>query len=139
MRHLKLDDAYLLRLDTDEEIFSGIAAFAADMRVDAAAISAIGAAHHVVLGYYDRPRRTYLRKTYEEEMEILALTGNIALKEGKAFPHLHCILSGRDFATVGGHFFEGIVGGTCEAIVTPFRGYMQRKFDEATGLFLIDI
>jgi predicted DNA-binding protein with PD1-like motif len=139
MRYAKLGDAFLVRLDTGEEIVAAVAAFAHAHSIDAAAVSGIGSAYDVVLGYFDRAARAYERHPVAEEVEIVSLLGNVALKEGRPFPHLHVTVSGRDFRAMAGHIFEGKAGATCELIVRPMAGYAQRTKDETTGLFLLDL
>jgi uncharacterized protein len=139
MKYARVGDAFVVRLETGEEIFSTLAEFARAVAIDAAHVSGIGSAYHVVLGYFDRQAREYSRHTVEEEVEIVSLLGNIALKDGQPFPHLHVTVSGRDYRPLAGHFFEGYVGGTCEVVVRPLSGYLQRSQDEATGLYLLDV
>ncbi len=139
MRYAKLGDAFLVRLDTGEEIVGALAAFAHAHSIDAAAVSGIGSAYDVVLGYFDRATKTYDRHPVEGDVEIVSLLGNVALKEGRAFAHLHVTVSGRDYRAIAGHFFEGKAAGTCELIVRPMAGYVQRTKDEATGLYLLDL
>jgi predicted DNA-binding protein with PD1-like motif len=138
-RSLRLGDAYLLRLDTGEEIFTGIADFAARQAIEAGFVSGIGAARGVVLGYYDLQRREYIRRTIESDVEIVSLSGNIALKDERPFPHLHILVSGPDFGVLGGHFFEGRTAATCELLIRPLPGPARRVFDATTGLFLLDL
>jgi predicted DNA-binding protein with PD1-like motif len=139
MRDARLGDTYLVRLDADEEITAAIAAFAADRRVDVASISGTGAAHHVVLGCYDRSARAFVRRAIDEEMELASLSGTITVMDGRARPHLHAVLAGRDFAAVAGRFIEGRVAGTCELVIRPMRGYAQRTENRELGLFLLDL
>src|SRR5512144_2084331 len=139
MRYTRLGDAWILRLDTDDEIFGTITRFVGERAIDTATVSGIGAVHHVVLGYFDRSTREYVRHSIEEDVEIVSLAGNITLKEGKPFPHLHVIVSGREFQAKAGHLFEGKVGATCEVVITPLVGYVQRIKDDSTGLFLLDL
>lgn len=139
MKYARLGDTFVVRLETGEEISSTLVEFARAHAVDAAQVSGIGAAYHVVLGYFDRQARDYLRHTVEEEVEIVSLLGSIALKDGRPFPHLHVTVSGRDFRPLAGHFFEGYVGATCEVVVRPLPGYLQRTQDDATGLYLLDV
>jgi predicted DNA-binding protein with PD1-like motif len=139
MRSAKLGNTFLIRLETGEEIAASVIEFARAHSIDAASVSAIGAAYDVVLGYFDRQTREYSRTPVEGEVEIVSLQGNIALKEGQPFPHLHIVVSGRDCVAKSGHFFEGRAGATCELVVTPLPGYVQRTKDEGTGLFLLDL
>ena len=139
MQYSKSADSYLVRLETDEEIVAAIAHFADDRRVDSAWVSGLGSVHHAVLGYYDRATTEYLRRTVEPDCEIVSLTGNISVKEGKTFAHLHVTLGTRDFLALAGHLFEGRVAATCELVVRALPGMVQRRRDPATGLWLWDV
>ncbi len=139
MQYGKTADSYLLRLDTDEDIVGAITRFADDRRIDSGVVWGIGSVHDAVLGYFDRASQQYLRRTIETDCEIVSLTGNIALKEGKAFPHIHVTLGTRDFQALAGHLFEGKVAATCELFVRVLPGIVQRKKDEGTGLWLWDV
>lgn len=71
---------------------------------------------------------------------MFSLIGDIALKEdGQPQVHGHCVVGSRDGNASGGHLLEGYVGPTLEVIVVESPGYLRRKFDEETGLTLIDL
>ncbi len=72
-------------------------------------------------------------------MEILSLAGNLAMKDAQPFAHLHVVLGGPKFEAVAGHLFEGKTAATCEIIVRPLKGFVQRTLDPATGLHLLDL
>jgi uncharacterized protein len=139
MRYRKLGDAYVLRLDTGEEIHASLGDFAVRERVNIAGIEGIGSVYDAVLGYFDRATREYLRRAVPEEMEILSLLGNLAIKESQPFAHVHAVLGGRGYEAVAGHLFEGKTGATCEIIVRPLDGVVRRTLDESTGLYLLDL
>jgi predicted DNA-binding protein with PD1-like motif len=139
MRYLKLGEAFVVRLETGEEIHASLKELARLERIDVAGIEGIGAVYDAVLGYFDRVAREYLRRTVPEEMEILSLAGNLAIKESRPFAHLHIVLGGQNCEAVAGHLFEGKTGATCEMIVRPLKGFVQRKLDPVTGLYLLDI
>ena len=139
MQYTKTADSYLLRLDTDEDIIATLTWFADDRRIDSGIVTGIGSVHHAVLGYFDRDTREYLRRTIEPDCEIVSLGGNLAVKEGKPFAHVHVTLGTRDFQALAGHLFEGKVAATCELVVRAFEGMVQRKKDEKSGLWLWDV
>jgi uncharacterized protein len=139
LQYIKTADGYLLRLDTDEEIVGTVARFANDMRIDTGVVAGIGSVYEAVLGYFDRATKEYLRRTIAGDCEIVSLLGNIALKEGKPFPHLHVTLGTREFQALAGHLFEGKVAATCELRVQALPGVVQRKKDETMGLWLLDV
>ncbi|HET7619494.1 MAG TPA: PPC domain-containing DNA-binding protein [Vicinamibacterales bacterium] len=139
MRHTRLGDTYLLRLETDEEIVGAVTRFAADHGIQAASVEGIGSVHAAVLGYFDRATKQYLRRTFDDDMEILSLLGNLALNDGKPFAHVHVVLGDREFKAAAGHLFEGKTAATCELVIRPLSGSARRAKDEATGLALLDL
>ncbi len=83
-------------------------------------ISGLGALTQAELGYYYLHKKEYLKKTFTDECELLALNGNVALKDGKPFVHVHAVLSGDNFQAFGGHLFEAVSAVTAEISVSPF-------------------
>ena len=139
MREAKLGDVWVVRIDPGEAVVEELQRFAAERRIDAASVTGIGALRRAELGFYDAEARDYVRRAVEEPTELAALVGNVSVKEGRAFAHLHATLARRDFSVLAGHFFEGVVGGTCELVIRPLQGYLQRKLDDQTRLFVIDV
>ncbi len=139
MRYQKAGDKYVLRLETGEEVLAAITGFAADRRMDAGSVTGIGSVTDATLGYFDRASRDYARHSVPGDCEIVSLIGNISLKDGQPFAHVHVTLAGRDFHAVAGHLFAGKVAATCELVVEPLPGLVQRKKDAQTGLFLLDV
>jgi len=139
MRYSQHGDTAIVRLETDADIPAGILQAAADLHIEAGSVSGIGAGYGWELGYFDRGKREYIRQTFGGEWEIVSLSGTLALKEGRPFAHVHIILGGPDFRTVGGHLFAGRAGATCELVIRKLPGSVSRSRDEVTGLFLLDV
>ncbi len=130
---------YLVRLETGEELVGTFARFCDDQRIDTAAVAGIGTVHGAVLGYFDREGKQYVRRTVEGDCELVSLQGNVSLKEGKPYLHAHVVLGTRDFQALAGHLFEAKVAATCELVVRQLPGMVQRKKDEKSGLWLLDV
>ncbi len=114
MEHHRTRYGYVLRLDAGEELWAALKAFAAQENVRAGVLSGIGAASDVELGYFIRSSRTYVRRAFPGEWEIVALTGNFSELDGEGFPHCHITIGGEDFSTYGGHLFQATITVTCE-------------------------
>ena len=69
-----------LIFDENEEVASGLLHFAEEQNLTAARLSAIGALSRVVLGFFDLQARDYRRIEINEQVEVISLLGNIALK-----------------------------------------------------------
>ena len=68
---------------------------------------------------------------------MLALTGNVALKDGEPKLHPHIVVGKSDGTAHGGHLLEGHVRPTLEVIVTESPAHLQRRSDPETGLALL--
>lgn len=133
------DRTYALIFDTGEEPLEGITRFAEKHTVSASRITAIGALSEVVLGFFDWEKKDYERIHIREQVEVLALVGDIALYEGKPKVHAHLVVGLRDGRARGGHLLEAKVRPTLEVILTEYPGYLQRVHDPESGLALIRI
>lgn len=108
---------WVIRFDAGEELFAGLRAFALEHGVRAGVISGIGAVGEAELGFFIRASRTYVRRVFTGEHEILGLHGNLSELDGEPFPHCHLMLAGEDFVAYGGHLFRGVVTVTAEVHV----------------------
>jgi len=136
---VKRGESYLVRLERGEEVLSSLADFAAEHVIGAGTILGIGALENVILGYYELATKTYHRKEFSGEYELVNLTGNFSLVDGHPFPHCHVTLGGVNYETIGGHLFQGRVAITCELTVIPFPVTIQRQHDDEVGLNLWDL
>jgi len=100
---------FLLRVPEGEELVEYIKKFAEKKGIKMAVISAIGSLKRAKLGYFNIGWGRYEVFTATGIHELIAATGNISLKDGKPFPHIHALLGEHDGSTVGGHLIEGDV------------------------------
>ncbi len=104
--------------------------------ITAGMVTGIGALSEAELGYFNAQTKSYEKKRFQENLEIVSLKGNISRKDGDIVPHLHAVLAKKDFSALGGHLFSGIVY-AFEFEIIPFEGgSLTRTYDDATGLFL---
>jgi uncharacterized protein len=70
--------------------------------------------------------------------EVIGMSGDIALFQGKPVVHTHMIVGGKDGTTRAGHVLDAYVSPTLEVMVTVDPITMQKRLDPATDLTLID-
>ena len=129
---------FVVVLDPGDEAVGCLTDFARDERVNAASLTAIGAFERSVLGFFDIDRREYDRLPVEEQVEVVSLVGDLALgTDGTPMLHAHVVVARRDGNALGGHLLEGVVRPTLEVTVSETHAYLQRRYDERTGLALI--
>lgn len=114
-----------------------LTSYCATKAISAATISAIGAVENAEVCFYDLPTKSYICKTMCDPHEVLSLSGNVTIKEGKPFVHAHTVLSNKEGRVSGGHLKEATVAVTLEVTLIPLSGTYERRLDESIGLFLI--
>jgi predicted DNA-binding protein with PD1-like motif len=123
--------------DKGDEVLENLLAFAREHDLSAAEFTGLGALSDAVLGYFDWQQKDYLRISIDEQVEVLNLTGNVALDDGEPKLHPHIVLGKRDGTAHGGHLLEGHVRPTLEVIVTESPAHLRRQSDPETGLALV--
>ena len=121
-----------------EEASQGLAEFARSHQIMAASLTAIGALERCTLGYFSWERKEYQKIQIDEQVEVLAMIGNFADKEGKPQLHAHLVVGKADGSAHGGHLLEALVRPTLEVTIVEAPVHLRRKFDAASKLALID-
>jgi predicted DNA-binding protein with PD1-like motif len=85
-------------------------------------IGVIGSVREAVLWYLDQAERQYRPLRFEGGLEIAAALGNVSLKDGEPFCHLHAVLSDREGRAVAGHVAPGTVVFTAEYWLEEVEG-----------------
>ncbi len=130
---------FVVVFDKGDEVLQNLLAFAKEQRLAAAESTGLGALSDAVLGYFDWQKKDYRRIPIDEQVEVLNLTGNIALADGMPKLHPHIVLGKADGSAHGGHLLEGHVRPTLEVMVTESPRYLQRRSDPETGLALLTL
>jgi uncharacterized protein len=121
-----------------DEAFSGLLEFAEKYHVTSAHFTAIGAIDEATVAWFDPQRKMYKKIPIKGQHEVIGMSGDIALYRGKPVVHTHMIVGSPDGTTQGGHVLEAHVSPTLEVMVTVDPITMQKRFDPATDLTLID-
>lgn len=139
MKARKLGNDYFIAVEMGEDLHASLLRLAVQESLTSGQISGIGALRDVELGYYWLDRKEYKRQRFPEIVELVSCAGNLALREGAPFIHLHVALGREDFSIFGGHLFSGIVAVTAEIVLHPFPDAVTRRHDERAGLYLLDL
>lgn len=140
MQYQKLTaNKYIVRVLKDEELMSSLLQFFGEVKATSATFSAIGAVKNPVIAYYNLQTKEYEKKTMEEFFELVSLTGNLGEFDGKPVLHIHLVIADKEHKAFGGHLFEAPVSATAEVVVETFDIPLVRKFNEETGLNLLEL
>jgi uncharacterized protein len=143
MRYKAIDQnprTYVLIFDTGDELAEGLKEFAQSQKLAGSSFKAIGALQSVKLGWFNWETKKYETAVHlEEQVELLSLIGDIALKDGKPQVHAHVVVGRRDGTAHGGHLLAAKVRPTCEVVLTESPVHLRKEMDTETGIALIRI
>lgn len=125
-------------LDTGDEILSSLKSVARTEHLAGSSFKAIGALSNVELGWFNWETKEYQTAVkLEEQIELLSLIGDIALKDGKPQVHAHLVIGRRDGTAHGGHLLSATVRPTCEIVITESPKHLQKEIDPESGIALM--
>ncbi len=128
---------FMGKLPHQTDLIGALTEAAAVNGIEAGALQVVGALQGAKLGFYDQWSKTYRELPFAKPLEIVSGLGNISLRDGKPFVHLHLSLSDEEGKVFGGHAMEGCTVFAAEYVIVPLPGAVPvRTFDETTGLYL---
>jgi len=143
MRWKQIEDeskTFVLIFDTGDEIARVLQEFAKGQSLAGSSFKAIGALSYAKLGWFNWETKKYdLACVLDEQVELLSLIGDIALRDGQPQVHAHVVVGRSDGIAYGGHLLEARVRPTCEVILTESPTHLQKKLDPESGIALIQI
>ncbi len=129
---------FALVFETGDPVMEPLKRFAAENRIAAAQITGIGAFQRATLRYFDWEAKSYLDIPVEEQVEVAAFIGDIALApDNRPDVHVHLVVATRDGTAKAGHLGDATVRPTLELIVTEQPEHLHKRKDPESGLALI--
>ena len=132
-------DKYVLRLESGDDILQSLRQFATTKRIGASLLEGIGSLRKVKLGHYDFKTKQYKFEIFEDDLEILTLSGNIASMNREPLPHVHVTLGRRDFSVIGGHLDEESSANMVEIGLWKLPGKLVKAKDAEIGLNVLQL
>src|SRR5262245_38701549 len=130
---------FVLVFDIGDEVVQQLARWCNERQVTAARLTGIGGFSTATVGWFDWQAHEFRKVVIAQQVELLAISGDIAEQDGEGAVHAHVVLGTRDGTTRGGHLIEGYVRPTLELIVDEVPAHLHRYYDPDTGLALIDL
>lgn len=125
---------YVVSVKNHTDVAESLMTFCKDMNITAGSITGIGAISKATLRFFNPKTKQYDDRTFEEQMEIANLTGNVSTMDGETYTHLHCVLGRSNYTALAGHLLSARLNGAGEFVITTFDSPLERYHDEETGL-----
>jgi hypothetical protein len=129
---------YAIVFAKGDEVMSGLTDFARQNKVGSASFTAIGAFSDGTVAWFDGNRKEYKLIPIKEQVELISMTGDIALSGEQPVVHTHVAVASSDGTVRGGHLIEAHVFPTVELFLTVYPTALHKQLDAETGLKLID-
>jgi len=139
MKFKKINGKFIVRLDSGERLLETLKGFCTGNNIKCGYFFGIGSLDEAELAHYIVRNKKYTFNKFRQPLEIVNLTGNITTMNNEAYLHCHITLSDVEMEAIAGHLKEGVVGATAEIVVIKLDGGINRKYDEITGLNLMDL
>lgn len=136
MEYRKFGEAYLVRMDPGEEILEQLERFARQEQIGLASVQALGAVKEFTVGVFSLAEKQYHANHFQGAYEIVSLTGTIDTMNGDFYCHLHMSAGDEQGRVFGGHLNRAVISVTCEMVVTPLPGTVDRVRSEELGINL---
>ena len=130
------DGRYILSLDNHVSLMEALQAFCEERGILSGAISGLGAVSSATFRFLNPATKAYVDKTFEEQMELTSILGNISRKDGQVYLHVHVTASRSDYSCIGGHLLDARINGACELFVEDYGLSVGRHPDPETRLNL---
>src|SRR6516165_5537631 len=141
MKFKKINESpktFVTVFESGDELAVGLLQFAKEQKLSAASFKAIGALSSVRLGWFSWETKRYEPSvTLDEQVELLSLLGDVALKDGQPVVHAHAVVGRKDGTAHGGHLLEAHVRPTCEVVLTESPAHLQKFIDPESGIAVI--
>jgi uncharacterized protein len=129
---------FMGRLAKGDDLLQALEKLCQEHNITLGEVRALGAVTRARVGFYNQEERKYYFLEFDQPLEILALVGNISMKDGKPMVHAHVTLADAAGRAFGGHLAEGTSVFACEFAIFEYSAdqVLSRQNDPETGLML---
>ncbi len=126
---------YLFKLPKGKDLLETLIDFCHDNQVKCGIVSVVGSVSNATIGYYDQSKKKFEKSLFDEELELVNLTGNISIQDNRPMVYAHVTLADNEHNVVGGRLMAGTKIFVCEAYIQELVGDPKvRRADKVTKL-----
>ncbi len=132
MLYLDEKNWIFIRMDDGEDFYKTLYEVIRKFNVDSGLIfGGTGMLQDFEIGWFSDKTKEYENLKVTIPYELLSLNGNISIKDGDPFAHIHASLGGPGKGVIGGHLFGAKVYNTVEMAIMKFEKiWLEREKKE---------
>ena len=139
MHYRRFNNKVIVRINNGEEIVSTLKQLCNNLHITLGSITGIGATNDVTISLMNTKTKKYQSTQFTGDHEISSLIGNITTMNGDVYLHLHITVCNAELKTFGGHLTSAVVSATFEGVIDIIDGQVDRTFNQAVGLNLLNL
>lgn len=139
MQFQRFGERVQVRFESGEQVAASLLAWLKAEGIGFATMTGLGAVSSATVSYWNGETEEYEQHDLDDQMEVVSLIGNVSIKEGEPFTHIHVTLGRRDLSIIGGHLNDATVLPNLELWVRPEAQAVERTLDESCGLYLMHL
>jgi predicted DNA-binding protein with PD1-like motif len=139
MQFQRFGERVQVRFESGEQVAASLLAWLKAEGIGFATMTGLGAVSSATVSYWNGETEEYEQHDLDDQMEVVSLIGNVSIKEGEPFTHIHVTLGRRDLSIIGGHLNDATVRPNLELWVRPEAQAVERTLDESCGLYLMHL
>lgn len=132
---------FVIRLEKGDKVKESLLRLVKEKNIKGGFITGLGGLSWAEVGFFDLTAKAYAWTRFDEPLELLNVTGNIAWMKNEPYLHLHATISDASQYARGGHLNEAETLATVEVFIHVLdkETKLERKSDKMTGLNLLDL
>ena len=124
----------VFRFEDGKDVIESLKRVAKEHQIRSGVIlSGIGMLRDFEISFYSREKMNYVTHKFNEPVELLSFSGNISIRNGETFFHLHVALAREDNSAIGGHLKNATVHNTIEGVIMKLSQIKLTR-DSGTGI-----
>jgi predicted DNA-binding protein with PD1-like motif len=135
--HWRSRKTFALVFESGDEVIEQLTGWCQERGITAARLTGVGAFSEATIAWFDCEAREFREIPVTEQVELLALSGDVAEQDGMPAIHVHVVLGTRDGSARGGHLTAARVRPTLELVVDEVLAHLRKRPDPKSGLALI--
>ncbi|WP_411247006.1 PPC domain-containing DNA-binding protein [Chryseobacterium proteolyticum] len=134
----KVNSTYIVSVKNHSGIVEALTDFVINQDIKSGEITGIGAVSEATLRYFVPSTKKYVDKTFNEQMEVSNISGNVSELNGQPLLHLHITLGRQDYTALAGHLLDAKICGAGEFIFYPLDTRILKVKDVEVGINFYD-
>lgn len=123
MEHSPVGQGLFLRLEPGEELIESLRLFACEYRKEIYFVtSGVGMIQGLQLGFFCVNNNDYDITSIDEILDLSSIAGNICIRDGDWWPHVHIVANRPGFSTISGH----VISATTHVTIEVFFDFAEK-------------